>query len=723
MRRNKDHTRSASVLQRNMINSRSTGIVEPNLSFMSSGDASIVILPIDHKPDKSFFTFAELIAEHGEIPLHTVRPFYQEKQKSPFDNLPWNDGCMRLKFTTRIASQSDLGRKSISNGELSAEILQGIKDYANKRRTFGVIGICSCAHSDDIKAAYESFISQCRTFSKACAFRLLAFNPKEDHIKQDNSSYNHLIMVPPTEGEALRQHIEVILQDFSACIIMGLEQLALKADQCDLPSRRQSLNRDDKKDAKTLINDLLLSSKEILKSAPEIASAQEMAKPSEKVKSTKKRKLASVQRDIGYYCLASGSPVDALLHFSTAIELSQSVIDIRTNADALEGYLCAILLLNMKVKSVKDSVSVEDLCELIISKLRLAENKELLTITQFKYAKHLVQSKKKKGALKILKLIEDVREYDARNFVDSVIVNLELAILFEEIACYRQQELVIRRSVKFVQNHVLQGMEMDGLGMPSSMKALDMNHEIQGIIYTMLFSHRTELCRKVLRKFQNLLFYEATNVQNDFISNLKAEQIHLELDCGKHPFRTLIEKKVDHGPFLFSPRSKKSLDEQPFHDNLIWAHREMNEVKFYLRSESIDLSHLNTLDIKLLHEGIDAIIIVECMKDSRHDSIKDIVVKVMPLEIGVMTLHGLSMVISGKKINAELSKPSKAVEIIVVERLPRLEGSFCSCHGNALQELHLFEYQEGMLTMKFVNIGMIRNKWSGFQSDILISFR
>ena len=59
-------------------------------------------------------------------------------------------------------------------------------------------------------------------------------------------------------------------------MIMGLEKLALQADHCDLPSRRQSLNllqsnlQLGNASTASIPHDLVGSSKEILKSAPEL---------------------------------------------------------------------------------------------------------------------------------------------------------------------------------------------------------------------------------------------------------------------------------------------------------------------------------------------------------------------------------------------------------------------------------------------------------------------
>ena len=80
------------------------GAVEGHMDFLSCGDANVVILPLGHPPNAKFFEYAELIARDSEIVLDNVQPFYQERQKSPFFNLPWTSGAIRLKFQIDVSN-------------------------------------------------------------------------------------------------------------------------------------------------------------------------------------------------------------------------------------------------------------------------------------------------------------------------------------------------------------------------------------------------------------------------------------------------------------------------------------------------------------------------------------------------------------------------------------------------------------------------------------------
>ena len=59
----------------------------------------------------------------------------------------------------------------------------------------------------------------------------------------------------------------------------------------------------------------------------------------------KKRRLARAQKTIGDYCMLAGSPIDANAHYSTAIELARLTGDIFWHAGAMEGSVCALLVI------------------------------------------------------------------------------------------------------------------------------------------------------------------------------------------------------------------------------------------------------------------------------------------------------------------------------------------------------------------------------------------
>ena len=750
---------------------QSAGLVESRMDFLSCGDATVAILPVGQAPDARFWKYAELIASDGEVDLHSVQAFYQEKQKSPFSNLPWGHGAMRLKFQVDVSS---LLRREESN------ILQDIKQYGNRRRTFGVVGICSCTRCPDVSKAYEEFLEASRMYPNACALRCLMFDPSNDQVGQDHATETHMIMVPPSAGEALGQHVETVMQDFCAVLVMGLEQLALKADACDIPSRRLSFRRaslggegEESLQARLASpagaeggqhsqpgpagrgRDLLNSSKEILRRAPELAQGGEAfisrmtANPKDdNAKRLKKRKLASVQRDIGFYCLASGSPVDALRHFSTSVELSQGVADFRVTVAALEGYLCSLLLLKqsyLKNQAVEEDsqmvwkseelVSIEEILDLILLNLKLASSEDLSIATLIKYARYLSQNIGAPSAQEagmdalVLKqraqrrrnlmaeIIQDVREYEGVNMLDTVVLNLELSVLFEELGHFRQQIFSLRKASQTLRE-MLKAADLRADGPGSS--------GIQALAFNMIFSHRSEACRKTLAKFKTYLKSEdeCTRVRRLYAkkggSTFAGLACHLEWRDRSRSTRIFAENQSSgSGPFLFSPKSKDKDREllESNTDRIVWVAGEQSEIllRFHAQHAGGNADVLRQIDISRLRlcfeSGATVMTSFASLGTRRigRQIFLEVKVAVVPLDAGELrmervlvteTQHGGTV-----EHKIEFENLKRPLNIMVVKRLPLLAARLVENGSSLCSEIQMYENEQKELSMDLTNIG------------------
>ena len=194
------------------------------------------------------------------------------------------------------------------------------------RRIHGVIGILSCASTPDIAAAYTEFEQRCRRFPDA-TLRCLAFDLTTDApgalaAVEDAKSRPDLIIFPPhnvDDQDHLRNHMEVVMHDFAACVLTELEHLMLSASP-----GTTSL---------TLLTD-----------TPEFTGQAVAPYAAEDDAGRTKRKYARVQKAMGDFSLLAGSPLDALDHYNTATELGRSSFDLTTVAVAMEGYASAKLL-------------------------------------------------------------------------------------------------------------------------------------------------------------------------------------------------------------------------------------------------------------------------------------------------------------------------------------------------------------------------------------------
>lgn len=190
------------------------------------------------------------------------------------------------------------------------------------RSLYAAIGIMSCAHEEnDIGLLYDSFEEKAKTFPDVQVLRCLAFDPNDAQVMGDFKSRPDLVLFPPGHGDHLMNHMEIVMHDFAACMINGLEEKMLTLSPTNI-----SLNS-------------FVDSAEFLGSALSLA-----AFASEDEAQRTKRKYARVQKLMGDYALLSGSPLDAAQHYNTAADLSRASNDWVYTAAALEGYLAAKML-------------------------------------------------------------------------------------------------------------------------------------------------------------------------------------------------------------------------------------------------------------------------------------------------------------------------------------------------------------------------------------------
>lgn len=125
-------------------------------------------------------------------------------------------------------------------------------------------------------------------------------------------------LFPPADTQTQEMHLQTMMQDIAAALLMEFEKWALKAESAGTILKTP------------LDSQASLNSEEVLKA--------------------KKRRLARSQKTIGDYCLLAGSPVDASAHYSTSQELARLTSDHFWHAGALEGGVCALLLDRMGQK-------------------------------------------------------------------------------------------------------------------------------------------------------------------------------------------------------------------------------------------------------------------------------------------------------------------------------------------------------------------------------------
>ncbi|XP_050216726.1 trafficking protein particle complex II-specific subunit 120 homolog isoform X3 [Mercurialis annua] len=274
--------------------------MEPDVSIETSCMIRIAIIPIGPVPPTILRDYYSMFLRHHTIPLSGISSFYTEHQKSPFSNQPWDTGSLRFKFI--------LGGSPPSPWE----------DFQSNRKILAVIGVCHCPSSPDLDSVIDQFNAACKNYSSALISRCFAFSPCDSQLEDGGKQEENLKLFPPADRETLEIHLQTMMQDIAASLLMEFEKWVLQAESAGTILKTP------------LDSQASLSSEEVIKA--------------------KKRRLARAQKTIGDYCLLAGSPVDANAHYSTALELARLTTDFFWYAGALEGSVCALLIDQMGQK-------------------------------------------------------------------------------------------------------------------------------------------------------------------------------------------------------------------------------------------------------------------------------------------------------------------------------------------------------------------------------------
>ncbi|MFS7996795.1 putative TRAPP II complex, Trs120 protein [Helianthus anomalus] len=268
--------------------------MEPDVSIDTSSMIRIAVIPVGEIHLHLFRKYAGMLARHHNIELSTITSFYTEHQKSPFTNQPWDSGSLRFKFIVGGSPPSPW------------------EDFQSNRKIHAVIGICHCPSAPDLDTVVDQFAVACKGYSSSVVQRCFAFSPGDSQLADGKDRGNKLALFPPADQRTQEIHLQTMMQDIAASLLMEFEKWVLQAESGGTILKTP------------LDSQASLSSEEVIKA--------------------KKRRLGRAQKTIGDYCLLAGSPVDANNHYSTALELARLTGDYFWFAGAMEGGVCALLM-------------------------------------------------------------------------------------------------------------------------------------------------------------------------------------------------------------------------------------------------------------------------------------------------------------------------------------------------------------------------------------------
>ncbi|CAN6448040.1 unnamed protein product [Victoria cruziana] len=274
--------------------------MEPDVSIESGCMIRVAVLPIGPVPRARLRDYAAMLSRHQRVELSAISSFYMEHQKSPFTHQPWDSGSLRFRFLFGGAQTSPW------------------EDFQSCRKILAVIGLCHLPSLPDLDVVADQFASASRPYSSSLVQRCFAFRPNDAQLEDGSKREGSLVLFPPSDRHTQELHLQTMMQDIAASLLMEFEKWVLRAES-----------------AGTIVKTPLDSQASLI---------------SEEVIKAKKRRLGRAQKTIGDYCLLAGSPVDANAHYSTAIELARLTGDVFWHAGAVEGSVCALLIDRMGQK-------------------------------------------------------------------------------------------------------------------------------------------------------------------------------------------------------------------------------------------------------------------------------------------------------------------------------------------------------------------------------------
>eukprot|EP00899_Mesostigma_viride_P002249 jgi/Mesvir1/12024/Mv00321-RA.3 len=216
------------------------------------------------------------------------------------------------------ASSPDLTAEAKSKSMAPGSYHGVYDDVQSNRKILGVIGVCFCPATPNIGEAYAEFLDICRYFHDALAVRCFCFDPTDAHVEQDDSSRQFLVLLPPGDTSYLEFHINTLMQDFGAALLMEAEKVVHALMQ--------------------------LLKAETLGVTPAASgeSAGMLGGRSEELRLHKKRRITRLEKTIADYCLIAGSPADAFTYYASASESATMCNDLMWAAAAMEGTACCV---------------------------------------------------------------------------------------------------------------------------------------------------------------------------------------------------------------------------------------------------------------------------------------------------------------------------------------------------------------------------------------------
>ncbi|KAI7903009.1 TRAPP II complex [Cokeromyces recurvatus] len=294
-----------------------------SIDVLSSCKIRVLLIPVSPIKRSTFHKYVDLFKHFHLIRLGDVTPDLKKGANAMFSSQVFQEGQMHFEFLTHWTRDH-------------AEL----EDFQPHRRIFGVIGIMDCQEWKDLNEGYKQFEQNLDKYPTAIANRCFAFDPSE--TQEDNTK--GLIMIPNVGNMSF--YMSTMICDFASEILEQFTVIAkdienLQVLESPLPSRISKQYKQEGNQSKT---SKIFSLQPQRLHRHQSSSSSATSTTGESMR-TIKRTPGRIRKLLGDFYLLAGRLPDAINHYDHAIETTKVTSDYLWLASAMEGLICATLLL------------------------------------------------------------------------------------------------------------------------------------------------------------------------------------------------------------------------------------------------------------------------------------------------------------------------------------------------------------------------------------------
>ncbi|CEP15600.1 hypothetical protein [Parasitella parasitica] len=319
------------------------------IDVTSSCKVRVLLVPVAPIKKATFNKYVELVKTFNLVRLGDVTPDMKKGANAMFSSQAFQEGQMHFQFITHWTRDH-------------AEL----EDFQPHRRIFGVIGIMDCQEwkSRDLNEGYKQFSRGLDQYPTAVATRCFAFDPSES--QEDDTK--GLIMIPNVGNMSF--YMSTMICDFASEILEQFAILATRIQKMDtlespaptnvhIPSRRDqqrfsqpplaispssSSNATNKRSSLQPHHQQPSQPSSTKHHRYSTSTLSSLGSTGESAR-TRKRTPGRTRKLLGDFYLLAGRLPDAVAHYDQAIEMAKITSDFLWLASAMEGSVCASILL------------------------------------------------------------------------------------------------------------------------------------------------------------------------------------------------------------------------------------------------------------------------------------------------------------------------------------------------------------------------------------------